>query len=109
MKSLRKRVFQWLDNNAMTDVTDVYEKYPDNNKVTLEGYFYQWKKKNKTDISNNIELINLDTVKEMELSINQIKDPVKRCENLSRLHQMKLRPIKNIKQIGLKEMLDGST
>ena len=41
----------------------------------------------------------------MERSIQQIKDPVKRCENLSRLHAMKLKPIVNKKEKGLEELL----
>ena len=89
--SLRQQVFKFLDNNDVTDVKGVYKEYPDNNKNTLERYYYDHRKLNKPDIS--IELINLDTIREMEISINRIKDPVKRCENLSRLHAMKLRPL----------------
>jgi hypothetical protein len=94
MKSLRKQVFEYLAycrlggnlHGVGTKVKDVYKYFPDEPKDTLEQYFYQWKKENNPNVSTNIELINLDTIKEMELSINQIKDPVKRCENLSRLH-----------------------
>ena len=107
MKSLRKQVFEFIDGLLYPDIQLVYEHFKGENKITLEGYFYQWKRMNKTDISNNIELINLDTIREMELAINQIKDPVKRCENLSRLHAMKLRPLKNLNAKTLKELLDG--
>jgi len=104
--SLRSRVFKFLDNNDVTDVKRVYKEYPEENKSTLERYFYVHRKLNIPDIS--IDLINLDTIKEMELSINKIKDPVKRCENLSRLHSMKLKPLPNKSQMSLKEMFDAS-
>lgn len=111
MKSLRKQVFEFLDNNVSIPIKRCYSTFKDEDKKTIEQYFYQHRRQNNPNISTNdinIELVNIDTIKEMEHAIHQIRDPVKRCENLSRLHAMKLRPIKNIKQISLKEMLDGS-
>ncbi len=106
MKSLRKQVFDFYFE-ALPSISQCYKAFGDYNKATIEQYYYQAKKEYEPHISTNIELTNIDTIKEMEHSINQIKDPVKRCENLSRLHAMKLKPIKNQNEISLKEMLDG--
>jgi hypothetical protein len=105
--SLRQQVFMFLDNNNVSDVTRLLKVFPDGNKKSVRRYFYDHKKLNESDITNDIELINLDTIKEMEIAIQQIKDPVKRCENLSRLHQMKLKPLQNKEEKSLKELLDG--
>lgn len=110
MKSLRKQVFEFLNNNISISLKRCYTAFKGEDKKVIEQYYYQHRRLNKTNISTNeinIELLNLDTIKEMELAINQINDPVKRCENLSRLHAMKLRPIKNQNAKSLKELLDA--
>ncbi len=106
MKSLRSRVFKQMESNSIDSPLQLYKIFPDSNKQVVRQYYYQYLKPKESNI--NIEITNIDTIKEMELSINQIKDPVKRCENLSRLHAMKLRPIKNQDKRSLKELLDGS-
>lgn len=106
--SLRSQVFSFLDNNDVTDVKVVYKRFPDSYKNTVERYYYIHKKLHATDISLDIELENIDTIKWMERTIQRIKDPVKLAENISRLHSMKLKPLANKEQISLKEMLDAS-
>ena len=105
MKSLRKRVFECLESNTIDSPLQLYPLFPDEIKNVVRQYYYQYLK--PKDCNINIEITNIDTIKEMEISINKIKDPVKRCENLSRLHAMKLKPIKNLNAKTLKEMLDG--
>lgn len=102
--SLRSRVFKFLDNNDITQVSKVIKQFPEDPKSTVKRYYYDYLKLNKSDITIDI---NIDTIKEMELSIQKIKDPVKRCENLSRLHSMKLKPLPNKKQKTLKELFDA--
>ena len=80
----------------------LYQNFPDENRLVLRQYYYQYKKKNPSNITVDPEPI--DTVKEMEKSINKIKDPVKRCENLSRLHNMKLKPITNQSEKTIQEL-----
>lgn len=104
--SLRSSVFNYCNTNTHPSVSDVYQAFPLGSKSTVEQYYYQWKKKNNPNI--NTLLINIDTIKEMEISIQQIKDPVKRCENIARLHSMKLKPLVNKSEKSLKEMLDAS-
>ncbi len=53
-------------------------------------------------------LEDIDTIKEMERTIQLIKDPDKRATQLSRLHAMKLKPIVNKNKISLKEMFDSA-
>jgi len=53
-------------------------------------------------------LTNLDTIAEMEKTIQLIKDPNDRATQLSRLHTMKLKPIANKEKLSLKELLDGA-
>ena len=60
---------------------------------------------NSSTPPNKIKLKNLDTIQEMTYAIQDIEDPIKRCENLSRLHVMKLRPIINREEKSLEEML----
>lgn len=109
--SLRKRVFEFLNGpqpyNLEPCIIDVYETFSGYNKTTLESYFYQWLKKNKTCISGTIELATFDTEKEMISAIQKIKDPDKRATQISRLHAMRLRPVVNKNKKSLKEMFDG--
>jgi hypothetical protein len=108
MVSLRKRVFDYLDSDDLErwDTPQVlYEKFPGENKQVLRQYFYQHRGIKKSNIT--IELTNIDTIKEMERTIQQIKDPVKRAENLARLHNMKLKPIANKEEKTLKEIFDA--
>ena len=106
MTSLRKRVFEYMDTFECDSPKSLYQNFVDENKAVLRQYYYQYLHKDDSNIT--IEIKEIDTIKEMEFSIQQIKDPVKRCENLSRLHNMKLKPIVNKNKITLKEMLDGS-
>lgn len=103
--SLRSRVFHFVFE-AEPSIKQVYREFSKEPKTTVEQYYYQAKKKYSPNINPNIT-IKVDTIKEMEICIHQIKDPVKRSEAISRLHTMKLRPLVNKEQVSLKEMLDG--
>ncbi|MHA2219948.1 MAG: hypothetical protein ACXACY_28980 [Candidatus Hodarchaeales archaeon] len=94
-----------MDNSDVTSPSQIYKKFPEDNKVSIKRYYYDHIKLHSSDIT--VEITNIDTIREMEISINKIKDPVKRCENLSRLHAMKLRPIVNKNKKSIKEILDG--
>ena len=109
MVSLKERVHTWRSQHPDSTKSDLYidPEFKDENKNSLRTYYNSYDPFS-SDISNNITLINIDTIKEMEIAIQQIKDPVKRCENLSRLHQMKLKPIVNKKEKSLKELFDAT-
>ena len=106
MVSLRERVHTWRKENPKGTKKELYKTFSECNKNSLRTYYNSYKPFH-SDISNTVEIENIDTIKEMTYSIQQIEDPVKRCENLSRLHSMMLKPIKNKKEISLKEMFDG--
>ena len=103
--SLKEKVHQWRAKNPDKTKKDLYQDFKDCNKNTLRTYYNSYEPF-LSDISNNIEIKDIDTIREMEYAIQQIKDPVKRCENLSRLHNMKLKPIVNKSKRTLKEMFD---
>ncbi len=107
-KSLRKQVFEYLSDNPNVSVKTLVRKFSTYSKTTVKRYYFIWKHDNNTDVIGDILIENIDTIKEMEKTIQLIKDPDKRATQLSRLHAMKLRPISNKNQISLKEMLDGS-
>lgn len=103
--SLRSRVFKFLDSNQVS-LKECYKEFPDDHKSTVKHYY--WESNNNTGgYIPNITLTNIDTIKEMEHSIQQIKDPVKRCENIARLHSMKLKPLVNKNEKSLKELFDA--
>lgn len=54
-----------------------------------------------------ITLKNIDTIAEMTKTIQEIKDPVKRAENIARLHQMKLKPIPDNSEKTLEELFNA--
>ena len=103
--SLRKKVFNFIEQNNPT-IKQCLKEFKEGSKVTVKRYFYAYKKLNESDITGDITLENLDTIKEMTLTVQLIKDPVKRAENLARLHNMKLKPIVNRDKKSLKEMFD---
>lgn len=94
-----------MESNTIDTPLQLYKIFPDENKNVVRQYYYQYLKPKDGNIT--IEITNIDTIKEMELTIQKIKDPDKRATQLSRLHAMKLRPIKNINQVSLKEMLNS--
>ena len=104
--SLRKRVFTFIEKNNPTLKTTI-RQFPDGNKTTVKRYFFAWKKINEGDITDDIILDDLDTIAEMTKTIQLIKDPVKRAENLARLHTMKLKPIPHSKDKTLKELFEN--
>lgn len=104
--SLRQQVFKFLDNNDVSNVKGVYKAFPDNIQTTLKIYYHMWKRENYSNLLC-IELVKINPIEEMIRSIQQIKDPVKRCENLSRLHAMMLKPLPNKEQKSLKELLNA--
>jgi hypothetical protein len=104
--SLRQKVFKFIEQNDITKLSQVLKVFPEENKGTIKRYYYMFLAKNKSDITEDLK-INIDTIKEMELTIQQIKDPVKRAENLARLHNMKLKPIANKEEKTLKELFDA--
>ncbi len=110
-----------------------YRQFPKGNQSTIRNYKYRCKNAKNTvathDATNNkitkstqkntqpseglatpptIILEDIDTIKEMERTIQLIKDPDKRATQLSRLHAMKLKPIVNKNKISLKEMFDSA-
>ena len=104
--SLRKQVFDFIEKNDPSLKTTI-RQFPDASKATVKRYFFAWKKINEGDITNDILLDNLDTIAEMTKTIQLIKDPVKRAENLARLHTMKLKPIVNKEEKSLQEIFEG--
>ena len=105
--SLRRKVFDFLDSNDVSNVKGVYRAFRENAQTTLKQYYHMWKRENNGYLPS-IELSDFDTEKEMVYAIQQIKDPVRRAENIARLHNMRLKPLVNKKQLSLKEMFDAS-
>ena len=105
MVSLKERVHNWRKEFPQGTKKELYKVFKDCNNNSLRTYFGSYEP-NPCDISNNIYLENLDTVREMTITIQQIKDPVKRAENLARLHQMKLKQIVNKDKKSLKELFN---
>ena len=103
--SLRKKVFNFIEQKNPT-LKQCLKEFKDGSKTTVKRYFYAYKKLYESDITGDITLEDLDTIKEMTLTVQLIKDPVKRAENLARLHNMKLKPIVNRDKKSLKEMFD---
>lgn len=106
MVSLRDRVNTWRKENLQGTRKELYKTFKDNNKNSLRTYYNSYVP-DPSDISEDIILDKLDTIKEMVKTIQLIKDPDKRATQLSRLHAMKLKPIANTSELSLKEMLDS--
>ena len=106
MVSLKERVHNWRKEYPQGTKKELYRAFRDSNNNSLRTYYNSYVP-DPSDISNDIILDDLDTITEMTKTIQIIKDPVKRAENLARLHSMKLRPIKNQNKVSLKELLDG--
>lgn len=105
MVSLRERVHTWRKENPKGTKKELYKTFSECNKNSLRTYYNSYKPFH-SDISNTVEIENIDTIKEMTYSIQQIEDPVKRCENLSRLHNMMLKPIVNKNEKSLVQMFE---
>jgi len=106
MVSLKERVQQWRSDYPYKTKKDLYREFKDDNKNSLRTYYNSCEPV-LGDISNDIILDDFDTIKAMKYSIQQIKDPVKRAENIARLHNMLLKPIVNKKERSLKELFDA--
>ncbi len=104
MKSLRKQVFEYKDSNPQSSVRETIKHFGEYNSRTIRSYYDSYKP-NPNDISNDIFIINFDTVKEAEIAYQ--KNNYKGVAALHQIHQMKLRPVKNLEKRTLKEMLDG--
>lgn len=99
-----QQIWKWRDNNPDSTLEECYKAFSTTPKNTTRTNFNSYSS-NIGDISPDILVKNIDTIKEMEYAIQQIKDPVKRCENLSRLHAMKLKPLPNNEEKSLEEWL----
>jgi hypothetical protein len=106
MKSLRKQVFWHVENHPGCSLKQTLSAFRNENKDTVKRYYYIKIAEMNSDVIGDITLESLDTIKEMEKTIQLIKDPVKRAENLARLHNMKLKPIKNKDEKSLTELFN---
>ena len=107
MVSLRERVHTWRKENPQGTKKLLYSVFSEENKNSLRTYYNSYEPFSSDISTTVVEFKDIDTIKEMTYSIQQINDPVKRCENLSRLHSMMLKPIVNKEKISLKEMFDS--
>ena len=106
MVSLKDQVHNWRKEHPQGTKKELYKAFKDRNNNSLRTYFNSYVP-DPGDISNDIILDDLDTITEMTKTIQLIKDPVKRAENLARLHSMKLKPIVNRNEKSLKEIFDA--
>ena len=105
MVSLKERVHTWRKYNPAGTKQQLYREFKDENKNSLRTYYNSYEPF-LGDISNDIILNKFDTIKEMTYTVQQILDPVKRAENIARLHNMLLKPIANKEEKSLKEMFE---
>jgi hypothetical protein len=101
--SIKDEIFTWREKHPHATKEQFYAAFKDHNRNTIRTYWNLF----TPNISPDIYLTNLDTIREMEIAIQQIDDPVKRAENLARLHNMKLKPIANKEEKTLKEIFDA--
>lgn len=104
MKSLRKQVFEFIDSNPQASVKETIRHFRDYNSRSVRTYYNTYRP-SINDISNDIFIVNFDTVKEAEIAYQ--KNNYKGVAALHQIHQMKLRPIKNLNQKSLKELLEA--